>query len=222
MSGWMSSWFGGTSNAKTAAASKQAIVSLRTQLEMLRKREAHTEKQIAEQDALARKHVAGNNKTAAKTALKRKKQLEQNLVTTQAHIDTLEQQMYTVENANINIETVRAMKEASDTLRVMHKKMGVDKVDATMDEIRETMQDAEDVSVAITSANIGAQDPLQDEELERELEELEQEKLDEQMLGAPAAPVTATPGMVKPVAQKAQVIDEEEEELRKLQAEMAM
>ena len=37
-----------------------AIVKLRQQLEMLRKREIHTEKQMLEQDAIARKNVATN------------------------------------------------------------------------------------------------------------------------------------------------------------------
>ena len=41
-------------------APKTAIINLREQLEILQKREAHLEKQIAEQDALARKHVSTN------------------------------------------------------------------------------------------------------------------------------------------------------------------
>lgn len=109
------------------------------------------------------------------------------------------------------------------------------------DEIRENMDQANEISSAITAANLG--DPIDEDELANELEAMQQEQLDERMLGAPAAPVTATPGMVKPgtilpvlevtkgggangplVAAKkvAPVEDDEEEELRKLQAEMAM
>lgn len=104
------------------------------------------------------------------------------------------------------------------------------------------MEHAEEISNAITSANLG--EPIDEDELASELEAMQQEQLDERMLGAPAAPVTATPGTVKPgmahsslverrlgqanisivaVAKKAAPVeDDEEEELRKLQAEMAM
>lgn len=54
------SYFGGGGNAKRNNASKEAIVKLRQQLEMLRKREIHTEKQMLEQEAIARKNVTTN------------------------------------------------------------------------------------------------------------------------------------------------------------------
>lgn len=40
--------------------------------------------------------------------------------------------MSTVENANINIETIRAMKQANEAMRGIHKGMGVNKIDDTM------------------------------------------------------------------------------------------
>jgi charged multivesicular body protein 4 len=64
--------------------------------------------------------------------LKRKKQFEQNLEVTQQHINTLEIQMNTVENANINIETIRAMKQANEAMRGIHSGMGINKIDDTM------------------------------------------------------------------------------------------
>lgn len=63
MSSWLGAWFGGgASAAKKSQASKEAIVGLRRQLDMLRKREAHVEKQIADEDANARKNI-NTNKT---------------------------------------------------------------------------------------------------------------------------------------------------------------
>ena len=65
MSSWLGGWFGGgASNAKKSQASKEAILGLRRQLDMLRKREAHVEKQIADEDATARKHI-NTNKSGA-------------------------------------------------------------------------------------------------------------------------------------------------------------
>jgi hypothetical protein len=58
MSGWGMGWFGGGAAKKEAP--KKAILGLRSQLEMLNKREKHLENQMSEQDALARKHISTN------------------------------------------------------------------------------------------------------------------------------------------------------------------
>lgn len=55
----MWSWFGAGGQAKKDAP-KNAILSLRQQLDMLQKREKYLENQMAEQDAVARKHISTN------------------------------------------------------------------------------------------------------------------------------------------------------------------
>lgn len=57
MSGWGLGWFGG---AKKTESPKSAILDLRSQLEMLSKREKHLQTQADEQDALARRYVSTN------------------------------------------------------------------------------------------------------------------------------------------------------------------
>lgn len=70
--------------------------------------------------------------TAAKTALKRKKQHEHSLEQTQAQIGTLEQQINAIESANINKETLLAMEKASEAMKQIHGKLTPEKVDETM------------------------------------------------------------------------------------------
>ena len=53
-------WFGGQSAQKRKDAPKNAILGLRSQLEMLQKREKHLQNQMDEQDAIARKNVSTN------------------------------------------------------------------------------------------------------------------------------------------------------------------
>jgi len=53
-------WFGGGAAQKRKDTPKNVILDLRTQLEMLQKREAHILRQIEEQDKEARKHVTTN------------------------------------------------------------------------------------------------------------------------------------------------------------------
>lgn len=57
----MWSWFGGSNAQSRKDAPKNAILDLRSQLEMLQKRQRHLQNQIDEQDAAARKHVGASN-----------------------------------------------------------------------------------------------------------------------------------------------------------------
>lgn len=201
-------------------------MGLRSQLEMLQKRERHLQTQMDEQDALARKNIS-TNKNAAKAALRRKKQHEHTLDQTMAQISTLEQQIYSIEAANINRETLAAMEKAGQAMKQIHGKLNLDIVDQTMEELREQHALGEEIATAITSTPLGG--TVDEGELEDELDQLEQEQLDQTMLKSGTVPVSdevhrlpaAVNGELKsaPVHQEE---EDEEEELRKLQAEMAM
>jgi len=216
-------WFGGAAAQKRKDAPKNAILTLRQQLDMLQKRERHLESQMAEQDALARKNVT-TNKTAAKAALRRKKVHERTLEQTSAQIAQVEQQIYSIEAANINQETLNAMKNAGAAMKQIHGNLTIDKVDQTMDELREQHALGEEIANAITNAPIG--EPVDEADLEEELEGLEQEAMDERMLKTGPTPVTGEinrlPAVSTGPVKQSTVEEDEEEELRKLQAEMAV
>jgi charged multivesicular body protein 4 len=220
-------WFGGQAAAKKKDAPKKAIIDLRSQLEMLQKREKHLQNQIDEQDAIARKNVS-TNKNAAKAALRRRKTHEHTLEQTVSQIGTLEQQINAIESANINRETLAAMERAGQAMKIIHGTLTPEKVDETMDNLREQNALSEEIVNAITGTTLGVD--VDEDELENELEELQQEKLDEEMLKTGNVPMSddvhkiASPPTTEPVSGKKQAVeeDDEEAELRKLQAEMAM
>ncbi|KAK4242555.1 Snf7-domain-containing protein [Achaetomium macrosporum] len=218
-------WFGGGAAQKRKDTPKNVILDLRTQLEMLQKREAHLSRQIEEQDQIARKNV-NTNKTAAKAALRRKKIHEHNLEQTLNHIGTIEQQMNAIESANIHQETFLAMQRAGKAMETIHGKLTPAKVDETMDKLQEYNRLNEEIAEAMSSINVGPQ--LDDTELEDELEQLQQQELEDKMLETGTVPVdniqrlpAVANGELKGKA-AAVAEDDEEAELRKLQAEMAM
>ncbi|KAJ5908949.1 Vacuolar-sorting protein snf7 [Penicillium taxi] len=220
----MWSLFGGGATQKRKEAPKNAILGLRSQLEMLQKREKHLESQIEEQDTAARKHV-NTNKNAAKAALRRKKGLEKHLEQTSAQIVQLEQQVYSIEAANINYETLQAMKQAGSAMAQIHGGMSLDQVDKTMEDLREQHQLSQEIGDAITSVPIGEQ--LDEGDLDDELEALEQKALDEHMTKTGPVPVhSRLEGL--PAAGNTELHnvtveeDDEEAELAKLKAEMAI
>ncbi|KAK0643041.1 vacuolar-sorting protein SNF7 [Cercophora newfieldiana] len=215
-------WFGGGASRRENNP-KNAILALRSQLEMLQKRERHLQNQIDEQDALARKNV-NTNKNAAKAALKRKKGHEHSLEQTMGQIGTLEQQINAIESANINRETLAAMEKAGEAMKQIHGKLTPEKVDETMAKLQEQNALSEEIVDAMNSINIGNQ--VDEQDLEDELEALQQEELDQKMLETGTVPADAIQRM--PAAANGElnkgkqvaVEDDEEEELRKLQAEM--
>ncbi|KAL2260932.1 hypothetical protein VTK26DRAFT_4934 [Humicola hyalothermophila] len=218
-------WFGGGAAQKRKDTPKNVILDLRTQLEMLQKREAHLMRQIEEQEQIAKKNVT-TNKTAAKAALRRKKIHEHNLEQTINHIGTIEAQMNAIETANINQETFLAMQRAGEAMKTIHGKLTPTKVDETMDKLQEYNRLNEEIAEAMGSVNVGAQ--IDDTELEDELEELQQQELEGKMLGTGAVPtdsIQRLPNVANgEIKGKAPAVaeDDEEAELKRLQAEMAM
>ena len=207
---------------------KAAIVSLQSNLTFLEKRQAHLTKQAEEQEAEAKRNI--NNKRAALAALRRKKQYEGEVDKLEDHKRTVEQQLFMIQNANIQHETVQAMKQGAAAMKAINKGMSIEKVDKTMDDIRDQMDISNEISEALSSARLGV--PQEDEdELTQELERMQQEELEKKLLDGGRVPAkevpgaalrqAATPATRQPVARTAEEEDEEAE-FAKLQAEFAM
>lgn len=156
---------------------------------------------------------------------------------------TVEREISSIETANINKETLDAMKGAQQAMKKIHGDLSIEKVDQTMEDLREQHAIGEEIADALTQGN--AAQGVDEDELEDELAELQQEELDNKMLKTGSVPVSdqiqrlpnqpvgerkynrmnESAGMSTDqnlVRGRKQVEDDEEEELRKLQAEMAM
>merc|ERR1719413_69495 len=127
---------------------------------------------------------------------------------------TLETQVMNLESAAQNADTFNAMKAGTNTMKKIRNDVGIDKVDDLMDDIREEMDVAKDISDAMAQPIDGLYD---EDELLGELAELENLGMEEQLLSTPSMP--AVPGKKLPTL--AGTSKAEEEELRKLEAELA-
>ena len=215
--------FGGNNKQKKELP-KKAIVELREHIQMLHKKRSHLELQIADQDALARKHIS-TNKALAKHALTRKKGYETNLMKIENQIDTLETQLTSIEGANLNLETMKAMKQGAQAMKQIHGEYDVDKVETTMDDIREQVELADEISDAI-SRPVGTE-YVDEDELDEELAMLQEEEQQEKKQKVVSKPVPLAEERLphfpdvannKPATED----DEDEEQLKALQAEMGL
>ncbi|KAL6079608.1 ESCRT-III subunit protein snf7 [Balamuthia mandrillaris] len=174
--------------AKKTASPKESIAKLRETLDMLEKREDYLQKKIDKEIQFAKLH-ASKNKRAALMALKRKKTYEQQRDKISGAMSTIEQQLMAIEGAAVSLEAMKAMRIGAQAMRGIHGEISIDKVDDTMDEIKEQMDIAAEINDAI-SQPLG--DPIDEDELERELAELQAEDLDAQLLGIDTATTEPT------------------------------
>ena len=98
---------------------KDAIVRLRESLSMLEKREVYLQSKIDAELVLAKQN-ATKNKRVAIMALKRKKQYEEQVDKIMGSRMTLETQVLAIENANVNLETMNAMRAGADAMKHIH------------------------------------------------------------------------------------------------------
>ncbi|CAH1164237.1 unnamed protein product [Phaedon cochleariae] len=199
----------------------EAIQKLRDTEEMLIKKQDFLEKKIAEYTLVAKKNAA-KNKRVALQALKKKKRLEKNQLQIDGTLTTIEMQREALEGASTNTTVLESMKNAAEALKKAHKNLDVDNVHDIMDDIAEQHDIANEISNAISNP-VGFAEDLDDEELEKELEELEQEGLEEDLLKVPgptelpALPTPATGAIAKPVKPQAKKV-EDDDDMKELEA----
>eukprot|EP00298_Acanthocystis_sp_HF-20_P026990 c4855_g1_i1.p1 GENE.c4855_g1_i1~~c4855_g1_i1.p1 ORF type:complete len:238 (-),score=95.00 c4855_g1_i1:94-768(-) len=207
---------------------QDAIKRLNETLDNIDKREKHIQKNVDKELATAKQMIAAKNKNGAKMALRRKKMYESQIEKLNGTKMTIENQKMALENANFNKDIMQAMSMGAQALRGVNQDLTIDSVDQTMDDIQEQMDLANEISEAISQPT-GAY--VEDDELEAELAELEAEGLDETLLSVESTPKTAlpkaavsgkSPELNLPSAPTSQVtVDEDEQELRALEASMA-
>ncbi|XP_069681519.1 charged multivesicular body protein 4 [Periplaneta americana] len=219
---FLSKVFGGKKGDKPPTTG-EAIQKLRETEEMLMKKQDFLEKKIEQEIAVARKNGT-KNKRAAIQALKRKKRYEKQLQQIDGTLSTIEMQREALESANTNTSVLQTMKSAADALKAAHQHMDVDQVHDMMDDIAEQQDVAKEISEAISNPVAFGQD-VDEDELERELEELEQEELDKELLGVGPSvdelPSVPTAEVAKPTPTKTKAKSRAEEEDDEYMRELA-
>ena len=212
---FFSKLFGGGKSDSKAPTPAEAIQRLRGVEEMLMKKQEFLEHKVEQELALAKKNGT-KNKRVALQALKRKKRYEKQLQQIDGTLTTIEFQREALENANTNTEVLKIMGYAAKALKNAHE-MDVDQVHDLMDEVQEQQEIANEISDAISNP-VGFDRDFDEAELAKELEELEQEELDEQLLAVgPSAAELPNPPVAEP-SRPAKHVEEEDNDMKELAA----
>lgn len=136
---------------------------------------------------------------------------------------TLETQCIHLESASTTAQAFSAMSAGNDTMKKIHQNVGIDKVDEVMMDIQDEMQMADEINAAIGQSIDPLMGAMDEDDLMKELEALDCNDLEQQMDQAETGKTKKTGGMFKfPSVPNKNMNKKEEEEIRKLQAELAM
>jgi charged multivesicular body protein 4 len=184
--------FFGSKKDKQPAASQpspnailpDAIQKNKTAIETLEKRQMLLEKRINDEEADAKARVAANDKRGALMSLKRKKMLETELETLMNSRMTLEQQINSLEAAQMNQIAVAALAHGVNVHKQLNSQIDADRVDQLMEDMQEQLDLQNEIAQVMSAGNRIAED----EDLMRELEQLQETTLEEQLIGAGSVP----------------------------------
>ncbi|KAF8156182.1 vacuolar-sorting protein SNF7, partial [Mycena galopus ATCC 62051] len=203
----------------TKKAFRDALVGLQQQIQILDKKSNQVQKKIEQELNVARANAV-LDKPLATAALRRKHAHEKQLDQLRGQQTQLEVQAETLASANMNAETVAAMKKAAQVMETIHSDVSATTIDETLEQIGDQIQQAKTISELL--ANPLSNDPFAEEELEAELNQLESEALTERLSHVERVPMYIPPGAVrKDITEQPQATEYDEEvALRELQAEM--
>jgi charged multivesicular body protein 4 len=188
-----------TQSASSNTGLPDAIQKNKIAIDTLEKRQKLLEKRIADEEADAKTRVASNDKRGALMALKRKKMLETELETLMNSRMTLEQQINSLEAAQMNQIAVSALAHGVNVHKQLNQQIDVEHVDQLMEDMQEQLDLQNEIAQVMSAGNrIG-----EDEDLMRELEQLQEATLDEQLIGAGSVPSGPVADKSAPVAAKA-------------------
>jgi charged multivesicular body protein 4 len=209
---FLKSIFGGAAPKQPDMNPNKGLEKLEEQAELLRKRIAHINQQIAEQTTIAKQN-ANTNKARALAALKKKKQLDEQLITAEGTLENIENQKNMLENASSNAAILKTMSETAKIVKQQHNNLDINKVEDIVDEIREQKEMSEEVAKILSE---GTTKRVDDDELLKELEDMQQQEVDEALLKTDTLPAVPTKDIPHAVPSSSQKKDEEElDELKK-------
>jgi len=161
-----------TPNKQDAVAINKSIIALRDAQELLDQREEQLEKEGAKLALSAKEKLNKNNRQGALYDLKRKKILDKELSVIVSKKLTIERQIGALGSAGLNSSIYESLKEGVEALKNESSNATIEEVEEVIEK-QEELMDRQDAIDEALSRNLNTD--ISDEELLKELEELEAE-----------------------------------------------
>ena len=176
-----------TGAAPAVSREVQTVQALRDQVTQLGRRQDMLQKRMDAELEQAKAKLKAGNKPAAQAHLKKKKLYEKEYNNLSNMIEKLETQAITLESTVTTASVVQTMRQGAETQKTQQSRLDVDDIRDLQDNIADMQKDLDDVHQVFVEST----DPLADEEVANELQELMLDETPAPLKAAPAAAAAA-------------------------------
>jgi len=171
--------FGKKKAAEPKPGTADAVTQMREHLGSMDKKADFLDKKINDMVTEAKRRMKSKDKKGALMCLKKKKMYEGQRTTLDNTKFAMEQQVMMLESAEMTKNTFQAQKLGLGAMKAVQKDLNVDEVDDLQEDLREQMDDMNDIQ-DMMGQSLGG-DMMDDDELEAEFDELCEGTLDEDL-----------------------------------------
>eukprot|EP00735_Rhodelphis_limneticus_P001991 TRINITY_DN12731_c0_g1::TRINITY_DN12731_c0_g1_i1::g.28704::m.28704 TRINITY_DN12731_c0_g1::TRINITY_DN12731_c0_g1_i1::g.28704 ORF type:complete len:223 (-),score=27.09,sp/P0C0A3/CHMP6_MOUSE/41.80/2e-37,Snf7/PF03357.16/4e-40,Snf7/PF03357.16/2.4e+03,PIG-S/PF10510.4/0.0013,PIG-S/PF10510.4/2e+03,Orthopox_A47/PF06334.6/0.0023,YliH/PF10799.3/0.076,DUF1269/PF06897.7/50,DUF1269/PF06897.7/2.5,MutS_III/PF05192.13/8.8 TRINITY_DN12731_c0_g1_i1:408-1076(-) len=176
----------GGKKSKPVSDNDMAILRLKTSRDKLQRFRKKLLTTLEHEDEKARELLKQGKRDRARLELKRKRYLEQQLSKLDEQMFSLENLVSSIETAQMNAKVLEGIKAGNEALKSIQQSMSIDEVEKVMEEAADLQADSHEIG-EILSRNLSRED---EEEVLRELEELEAAAAEDLKASLPSVPTT--------------------------------
>ncbi|KAI8974640.1 Snf7-domain-containing protein [Pilobolus umbonatus] len=167
------------SSKNTITAQDRAILDLKVQRDKLKQYQKKINVIIDKEIEAAKTALNNGNKQKALLALKKKKYQMQLLEKTEQQLMTLEELTQSIEYALVEKQMLEGLKKGNEVLKEIHKETSIEAVEKLMDDTAEAIAYQNEIDEMLT----GLMSPEEEEEVNRELEDLQAAEVRQKEIG---------------------------------------
>jgi charged multivesicular body protein 4A/B len=155
--------------ASEAPSASEALATMRANAELMHKKIEHLERQRDEEKKNAVRYHMEKKRQEAVAAMARMKLYDKKIADFVGQKFNLDENIISLENASIQLATVKSMQTGAQAMRRIQKDLSIDNVLTTVDAIQEQMEEGQKISTEL-SLPMGIMKDLHEDELLEEIE----------------------------------------------------
>jgi hypothetical protein len=200
----------------------ETLSKLHNTIQNLEKREIVLGKRVAMHLKIARQNNKAGKKKVALNHMRRKRLMEKELNKLNNMKINLQQQIMCIEGTEINSQVISAMKAGQENMKALNNKHTIEDIETLHEDMEEQTERAEEIN-SIMGEPIGAMANMDEDELEKELNELmAEDRVATQSPTKILTPILQLPNVPQTIPATPEIPKEELEALEELEKQMVL
>ncbi|CAL1688148.1 unnamed protein product [Lasius platythorax] len=167
----MGIFFAKKKQASRVTEQDKAILQVKQTRDKIKQYQRKIEQSLEKERLLAKELLKNGRKDRALLLLRKKKYQEQVLSRADGQLENLERMVHDLEFAQVEMKVVDGLRIGNTTLKQLHDLLSIDEIEKIMDETREGVEKQREID-EILSSTFTAEDNIDEDEIETELDAL--------------------------------------------------